>query len=788
MTRPKIKISQVITPGDILLIIIILAGIIAAFAMDEIAVRMIGISVAILSAVGLFLLISQRLTDIVEPSKFDKRGTDKDVKYTMTIKKDAKATRSTVEDFNKEDISGKEIVSVGSPNFEQSDDGFRMKAGAESPQPVMEQNIGETKPEESGREVENNDYAYSDGFSGMRIKGKFKPVYQEKNHENIQKQAETIKTTSQTQPTTVSQTAKTAPVINKIADNLQAETNTNAGQDSRETVNQTTLKPEITPVDEKNISETNNNIEFDDVMPDETYVENQKQALKKKYVEKKIDIPPGLLSEPDFLIGREPRKEFEFFLSRILMIVRSITNTRTAVFLLANYSTGELVLESFVTSMPDSIKRQARYPLGNDIISQILYAAKPEILTEINPDAELDLIPYYKEAVGTVSFIGVPIFYDENVIGILCADSPHVDVYDSQTVAFLGHFTRLISMFVHNYSTKYELIQSAKTLDVVNYFNKNALLKFGPQNIIDNITDTVSTMFENSKVGVCGFNGQNGLWEIKASKNFTPDINSKAIEVEKSLVAECIRESKTIAATAEELKSRTRVFLAEKRLEEGYFVSIPIQSASAVYGAFFIEVNPVVNLSDYDLSILEIIGEHAGNAIEKLHLTEQFENSLLSDPQTGIYNHKAFLMRLEDEAERSTEFSIPLMLCLIEIDKYAAIAPDQYPDRYENAEWLVISQIKKQLKPYEIFGKLSNGTLSIIFFGKDPNQIKLWAERTRNEIANTMLDIDGHKVSVTISAGLALLEAGDTTRSLFEHAGMALEKSLQRRNSVNLYN
>ena len=67
----------------------------------------------------------------------------------------------------------------------------------------------------------------------------------------------------------------------------------------------------------------------------------------KRFTEKKIDLPISVFTETDQILGDEPRKEFEYFLSRILIIIRSITDSRTALFLLADYDNNEFIIEAF---------------------------------------------------------------------------------------------------------------------------------------------------------------------------------------------------------------------------------------------------------------------------------------------------------------------------------------------------------------------------------------------------------------------------------------------------------
>ncbi|MER3329320.1 MAG: GAF domain-containing protein, partial [Candidatus Kapaibacterium sp.] len=179
---------------------------------------------------------------------------------------------------------------------------------------------------------------------------------------------------------------------------------------------------------------------------------NQESNFKSpnRFRKREINIPTQGLLEEMPILKEHPDKEFEFFINRILMAIRSVSNTRTAAYFFYNEHKNEIILNSFATESKTVINRKSKFIAGNDIVSQIARSMKPEILTDINPAAELDLLPYYNSNSGTNSFIGIPVIYDKNVIGVLTADSKHSDAYDAIMVNFLSHFAKLISGLIRS--------------------------------------------------------------------------------------------------------------------------------------------------------------------------------------------------------------------------------------------------------------------------------------------------------------------------------------------------
>ncbi len=103
-----------------------------------------------------------------------------------------------------------------------------------------------------------------------------------------------------------------------------------------------------------------------------------------------------------------------------------------------NPSEKKLNLYSFITENNDLLSKIREFSIDNDILSEILINAKPEILSDINYSAILDILPYYQEPVEIKSFAGIPIFLNEKVIGILTLDSFEANPFDSNVIGYIA--------------------------------------------------------------------------------------------------------------------------------------------------------------------------------------------------------------------------------------------------------------------------------------------------------------------------------------------------------------
>lgn len=512
--------------------------------------------------------------------------------------------------------------------------------------------------------------------------------------------------------------------------------------------------------------------------------------ISKGYTEKLIDYPLSSLLEEIPNLSNEPRKEFDYMLSRVLMAIRSVSNTKTAALILVNSEKRELILESYVTENESAISEKHRIRLGNDIVSQIVNNIKPEILSEINPSAEMDLIPYYKKSTGVASFVGLPVFYENSLVGVLCADSTDPDAYDSIMVGFLGHFTKIISGLLKSYTERYDLVQDSKAYKAINLFNNissNSSLNY--YEINSALIETASRLVECNSIGIIAYDENNGGWHINMLSS-TEDANEimlgQTVLLESSVIGDTILNSKSnILINIQD--NVVRVHPKENEINGGYFISVPLKSTTSTFGALFLEGKKSSSVSEVELNMIESLVDNASNVIEKIHLMNLLQDSVLIDPNTQVMNFPAFYHRTNEEIERSCTFDTPACLCLIEIDKYSSFDPIEHQERLNKVMLTLIKLVKGNTKNFDVIGQIDATRIGVMLIGYELNKAKLWAERLRNQIAITLVEIDNRKFNMTACFGIVEVNRKESIESYLNYANTALSVSLSKTNTVSIY-
>lgn len=486
----------------------------------------------------------------------------------------------------------------------------------------------------------------------------------------------------------------------------------------------------------------------------------------------------------------EPRKEFDIFVRRILQVIRSMVDARTTAFLWVNFDDSEFLVETYISDVEKSFTTRKKIPFGNDIISQIAGSGAPEILTDINPSACRDLLPYYDIEIATKSFIGVPVYHGGGVVGIVLADSDVADVYDSTTVAFLGHFTKLISRQVQNYTTVYDLLQSAKIMTAVDTLA--TLLRSSlatREDVCKALLQSVGELIKAKESAVVTFDDEQGLWYVAANSGKgslgTP---GTVVNINDSLVGEVIL-SGSVSGYVHEGRSSAVCFHRQEMLTKGdHYTFVPLKSLPRSHGALCIHTDGKHEPTAQDVKALELLADLCGTVLEQLYSEKALRLSSLVDGATGVWNQGAFTMRLVEEVARAADSGLALCLVLIRRDKLQMernFSSDA--EFHRKATKHIIDSLRPTLRSYDIIATMEEGTFAVCFWSRSAQEVRMWGEHVRKDIASSFFDHNSSKIGVTVSVGIAQLQKNDSADTLLAHAKAALQAASAKVNTVTVY-
>ncbi|HNX91677.1 MAG TPA: sensor domain-containing diguanylate cyclase [Candidatus Omnitrophota bacterium] len=182
----------------------------------------------------------------------------------------------------------------------------------------------------------------------------------------------------------------------------------------------------------------------------------------------------------------------------------------------------------------------------------------------------------------------------------------------------------------------------------------------------------------------------------------------------------------------------------------------PLISEGYLCGILRVDSTEHDRFSQHDLRILDIVGELTAVGLENAKLYKKTEELAISDSLTGLYVHRYFMERLEEEVKRALRSSSVFSLLILDIDDFK-----NFNDRYGHiAGDIVLKNVSRVLKNKSSAGDIicRYGGEEFAFIALNHNResaLKL-AEEIREEVQNSFVTIRRENKSVTVSIGIAV--------------------------------
>jgi GGDEF domain-containing protein len=103
------------------------------------------------------------------------------------------------------------------------------------------------------------------------------------------------------------------------------------------------------------------------------------------------------------------------------------------------------------------------------------------------------------------------------------------------------------------------------------------------------------------------------------------------------------------------------------------YLNVPLVFADQSFGVMvLVETDTERRWSDEEVALARALGEQAAVAIEHARLYRRVQDQAITDGLTGLFNHRYFYERLEQEIARARRYGTPVSLLMIDLDDFKA--------------------------------------------------------------------------------------------------------------------
>lgn len=313
------------------------------------------------------------------------------------------------------------------------------------------------------------------------------------------------------------------------------------------------------------------------------------------------------------------------------------------------------------------------------------------------------------------------------------------------------------------------------------YAQRQAMLEFSDKianvikidQIADNMLSTVSKALRLTRADLMLENSGNGSFttcfsypKLKKEEehilNFTKD---------NSILIWMAKEGKPINIDDIEKDSELGIFLKSDVAAETiqrYTLLIPIRSVDRMIGILALGHKLAGNsLYPEEIGMVSNVVKQASIVIENAQLYSQAKERANVDELTGLFNHRYFHQRMDEEIARAARFGEVFSLLIIDLDSFKNYN-DVYGHLYGDKILTIIAErIKESIRSIDLSFRYG-GDEFVVFLPQSSaeNTLKV-AERIRSSIDN---EVDHKGMPVTCSIGIATWPTDGVMREEIVHA------------------
>jgi len=208
--------------------------------------------------------------------------------------------------------------------------------------------------------------------------------------------------------------------------------------------------------------------------------------------------------------------------------------------------------------------------------------------------------------------------------------------------------------------------------------------------------------------------------------------------------------------------------------KSGSFAAVPIRHGESNLGILALTRPESDPLTDVEVRFLSAVAATLALTIRHTALVDELRESSTHDELTGLANRRLLATRLEREIARARRYDTDLALLMLDIDHFKQLN-DRFGHPVGDAVLRDIAQVLEEgVRTVDTVARAGGEEFVVLLPRTDGDAASRVADKLRARIAAHDVDeLDG-KARITISLGVAVLDAGETADALLARADRAL--------------
>ncbi|RKY69750.1 MAG: hypothetical protein DRQ24_10465 [Candidatus Latescibacterota bacterium] len=413
-----------------------------------------------------------------------------------------------------------------------------------------------------------------------------------------------------------------------------------------------------------------------------------------------------------------------------------------------------------------------RYKIGRDggVAGSVAASGQFKIIDDFSK-ARQQYIPFHYKA---KSQLAVPIRKRDKVLGVIVAESEHVNSFSQEDRRFVRTLANQIASVLSSLSItkmRNEELRIRRALFEIGNMLSSIL---EPERLLRKIMDILRNTFSYTSAAIFLAEKENGE-EYLILKAFAGRMDKELEEYKLKKGAEGVVGFASSTGTPINVPDVTKFPLYISGFKETKSeLAVPIKYHDKILGVLDVESERANAFDEQDEQLLELFASEISVALINAQLYEELESLAVTDGLTGLYNYRAFMENLVREVRRANRLQHKLALLFADIDFFK-----KYNDSFGHPQGDKVLQLFAEIigenirKEVDFAARYGGEEFTVILPETHLEEAKEVAERIR-EVFSAQSE-EKLLRPVTVSFGIAIFpKNGNDAETLLKSADEAM--------------
>lgn len=359
---------------------------------------------------------------------------------------------------------------------------------------------------------------------------------------------------------------------------------------------------------------------------------------------------------------------FNLFLETIVPLIQETIVSKTVVLLIVNYFKKTFYIRYKYSENPEAFSDSPDFDLNRGLMSIILKDRKA--LLENTLPASDDLLPYYRGIGPAKSFLGVPLFFNDYIAGILCADSDVPESFSPDDLQILQNFGDLIGIQLAASNKLFEFESENRIIRLLFDFSKDLMAINDTEALWNYVCEKLSDVFESDRLMIISRKGENRGYISHIHGSVNALSTGYEFPDNEGVIGWVLRKNQSLMV---EDFSKKENYIPRFQHDEPQvndiqsLLAVPVSINDEATAIISVESVRPGKFDNQHKKIMETFAFQIAAFLGKIQSIERLQKDNPIDPYTRLGNETAFLNELNKEVERSRAFQKNFSLQLLRI-------------------------------------------------------------------------------------------------------------------------